>query len=120
MIVVRIKGGLGNQMFEYAMARKLQIDLKLDKIGFDLTVVDNDLRRSFSLYHFSLFNNIEIIEQKSRITLLQETIAKKIVSYFIAGRQEAIAGRREDFWGMIFGFFGIVQRDHSLIKKTFG
>ena len=33
MIVVRIKGGLGNQMFEYAMARKLQIDLKLDKIG---------------------------------------------------------------------------------------
>lgn len=119
MIVVRIKGGLGNQMFEYAMARKLQIDLKLDKIGFDLTVVDNDLRRSFSLYHFSLFNNIEIIEQKSRITLLQETIAKKIVSYFIAGRQEAIAGRREDFWGMIFGFFGIVQRDHSLIKKNF-
>lgn len=119
MIVVRIKGGLGNQMFEYAMARKLQLDLGIDRIGFDLTVVNSDLQRSLSLQHFAFFENIEVIQDKSRITKLQETIAKKLVSYFIAGRQEGIAGRREDFWGKLFGLFGIVQRDHSLIKKSF-
>ncbi len=119
MIVVRIKGGLGNQMFEYAMARKLQMDLGIDRIGFDLTVVNSDLQRSLSLQHFAFFENIEVIRDKSRIAKLQETIAKKLVSYFIAGRQEGTAGRREDFWGKLFGLFGIVQRDHSLIKKSF-
>ncbi len=119
MIVVRIKGGLGNQMFEYAMARKLQMDLGIDRIGLDLTVVNSDLQRSLSLQHFAFFKKIEVIKDKSRITKLQETIAKKLVSYFIAGRPEETAGRREDFWGKLFGLFGIVQRDHSLIKKNF-
>lgn len=119
MIVVRIKGGLGNQMFQYAMARKLQIDLGIDRIGFDLTVVNNDLQRSLSLQHFALFENVEIIKDKSRIAKFQEIFARKLVSYFIAGRREEIAGRREDFWGKLFGFFGIVQRDHSLIKNNF-
>lgn len=119
MIIVRIKGGLGNQMFEYAMARKLQIDLGIDRIGFDLTVVNKDLQRSLSLQHFTLFENVEIIEEKGKIALFQEVFAKKLVSYFIAGRQEGLAGRREDFWGRLFGFFGIVQRDHSLIQENF-
>lgn len=119
MIVVRIKGGLGNQMFQYAMARKMQIELGIDSIGFDLTVVNNDLQRSLSLQHFALFENVEIISCKGRIARFQEIFARKLVSYFIAGRREGIAGRREDFWGKLFGLFGIVQRDHSLIKKNF-
>lgn len=119
MIVVRIKGGLGNQMFEYAMARKLQMDLGIDRIGFDLTVVNSDQQRSLSLQHFAFFEKIEVIKDKSTMTKLQEIIAKKLVSYFIAGRQEETAGKREDFWGKFFGLFGIVQRDHSLIKKNF-
>lgn len=119
MIIVRIKGGLGNQMFEYAMARKLQAEFGIEKIGFDLTIVNKDLQRDFSLQHFALFENVEIIEEKSGIAKLQEIFAAKLVSYFIAGRKEETAGKREDFWGTLFGFFGIVQRDHSLIKKNF-
>lgn len=119
MIIVRIKGGLGNQMFEYAMARKFQLDLGINRIGFDLTIVKKDLQRNLSLHHFALFEKVEIIEKKSRIALFQEIFAKKLVSYCIAGRQEEVAGRREDFWGGLFGFFGIVQRDHSLVKKAF-
>ena len=38
MIVVKIKGGLGNQMFQYAMARKLQMGLGIDRIGFDISL----------------------------------------------------------------------------------
>lgn len=119
MIVVRIKGGLGNQMFEYAMARKFQMELGIDRIGFDLTVVNKDLQRSLSLQHFALFEKVEIIEEKSKTALFQEMFARKLVSYFIAGRREEVAGRREDFWGKLFGIFGIVQRDHSLVKKNF-
>ena len=56
MILVRLVGGLGNQMFQYAFARSISVDkrveVKLDAIsGFE-----NDCfyRRSYSLDHFDI------------------------------------------------------------------
>lgn len=117
MIIVRIKGGLGNQMFEYAMARKLQLEYGIDTIGLDLSVINRDKLRSFALCHFEFFDKVEVVENKGKTARLQEMLDKKLVSYFIAGRQEGIAGKREDFWSSFFAFFGVVQRDHSLIKE---
>ncbi len=119
MIIVRIKGGLGNQMFEYAMARKIQAAYGIDKIGLDLTVINKDKLRNFSLHHFAFFDKVEIVENKSKIAKIQEILAQKLVSYFIAGRPEGIAGRREDFWSLFFALFGIIQRDHSSVKEKF-
>jgi len=55
-LIVRLKGGLGNQMFQYATARALALkngmQLKLDKVsGF---ARDKVYRRTFSLSPFSL------------------------------------------------------------------
>ena len=39
MIIVKVLGGLGNQMFQYAYAKALEIrgfDVKLDLSGFNL------------------------------------------------------------------------------------
>ncbi len=119
MIIVRIKGGLGNQMFEYAMARKFQIAYGIDKIGLDLSVINMDTLRNFGLHHFECFDKVELVENKGKITKMQEILAQKLVSYFIAGRQEGIAGKREDFWAVFFAFFGVIQRDHSLVKEKF-
>lgn len=53
MIVVQIKEGLGNQMFQYALGRALSVrngtELKLDITGYR----DNNLRQ-YGLYHFNI------------------------------------------------------------------
>lgn len=53
MIIVNLKGGLGNQMFQYAFGRKLSIakkfELKLDKTGYD-----RNRYRSYGLGIFKL------------------------------------------------------------------
>ena len=72
MLVVKIKGGLGNQMFEYAMARKLQMTYQLGKIGLDLTIISKDSIRDYGLDCFQLPDNVEIIENKNKIVRTQE------------------------------------------------
>ena len=53
MIVVRILGGLGNQMFQYALGRRLSLErdeaLRLDVSGFE-----SDPLRTLTLDHFAL------------------------------------------------------------------
>ncbi|OJI09297.1 MAG: alpha-1,2-fucosyltransferase [Candidatus Vogelbacteria bacterium CG10_big_fil_rev_8_21_14_0_10_49_38] len=53
MIIVNLKGGLGNQMFQYALGRKLALktgqELKLDLTGFD-----RDHSRAFGLDNFNI------------------------------------------------------------------
>lgn len=116
MIIVKIKGGLGNQMFQYAMARRFQISYGIDRIGLDLTVIGKDRLRDFGLQHFALFDKVEVVEDKNNRAKLQEDLARRLVSYFIAGRQEGTAGKREDFLAAFFALFGVIQRDHSLVK----
>ena len=114
MIVVKIKGGLGNQLFEYAMARKLQLDLGQDQIVLDIARVNADELRNFELGNFCLYENTVILQDAERgwISRFQEDAAKKIVSYCIAGRPEYVAAAREKKLENFFGLFGIVQRDH--------
>ena len=114
MIVVKIKGGLGNQLFEYAMARKLQLDLGQDQIVLDIARVNADELRNFELGNFGLYENTVILQNAERgwISRFQEDAAKRIVSYCIAGRPEYVAAAREKKLENFFGLFGIVQRDH--------
>lgn len=58
MILTRLRGGLGNQMFQYAMGRTLSITrdgepLKLDISGYD-TQVQGDTLRSYRLQFFNI------------------------------------------------------------------
>lgn len=119
MIVVKIKGGLGNQMFEYAIARKLQMAYGIEKIAFETSVIGADQLRRLELSHFAFFDQNMLLINPGRIVRMQEWLRKKLVSYFIAGRPEKVAGRRENFWSAFFALLGIVQRDHSRIRESF-
>lgn len=52
-MIVELSGGLGNQMFEYAAARCVQLQ-NGDEIRFNLYPFRNDPQREYSLGHFAL------------------------------------------------------------------
>ncbi len=54
MIYVRITGGLGNQLFEYAAARYLQKKKKDRELVLDVTEYSHNRLRRFSLRHFQI------------------------------------------------------------------
>lgn len=58
-----LQGGLGNQLFQYACAKMLQIELKSDeKIRIYRGAYKNDELRDFSLSNLKLIDNIKIEE----------------------------------------------------------
>ena len=84
-IIIRIKGGIGNQLFMYAAARRLAFvnnqELLLDNIsGF---VNDKKYNRKYQLDHFNIpcrkLNSIEFKQLSSRARRL----FKKIINFFL-------------------------------------
>lgn len=61
MIILRLEGGLGNQLFQYAFARTVQHKYG-GKIILDSHAFKNDTQRNLSLHHFFLNNDIKIIK----------------------------------------------------------
>ncbi len=61
MIVVKLMAGLGNQMFQYATARRLadanKVELKLDISSYE-NINEKDTPRKYELDNFKVINNI--------------------------------------------------------------
>jgi hypothetical protein len=66
MVIVRLLGGLGNQLFQYAAARRIalknQLPLKLDITGFD-----SYGRRPYCLHHFNIAEEFATQEEIRRL-----------------------------------------------------
>jgi hypothetical protein len=67
MITVNLKGGLGNQMFQYALGRHLALrnddELKLDIDGLERANAIGDIYRPFTLGQFNILKNIATPEE---------------------------------------------------------
>lgn len=68
MIMVKLKGGLGNQMFQYAtglfLASKNNEELKLDVTGYeDPRHANSDTPRKYRMYAFNLSGNVATSEE---------------------------------------------------------
>ena len=68
MITVKLKGGLGNQMFQYvtglAVAFMRSQELKLDTTGYDdPRVINSDIPRKYGLYAFNISGSIATPEE---------------------------------------------------------
>lgn len=60
MIIMTMRGGLGNQMFEYAFARALSLQNNGEKIYLYTGRFKYDKQREFSLEHFTLSDRVVI------------------------------------------------------------
>jgi hypothetical protein len=72
MIIVNLKGGLGNQMFQYACGRALSLrtddpEFKLNTAGLDKANKVGDIHRPYSLSHFNISANIATEEEVRKI-----------------------------------------------------
>jgi hypothetical protein len=81
MAIVKIKGGLGNQMFQYAHGRKLE--LKGKKVVFDISFfhgakANSDTPREFNLSAFNIATQAEFSPRPRRLRDLLTKIAGKI------------------------------------------
>ncbi len=72
MIITKLQGGLGNQMFQYALGRRLSLlnetELKLDISAYD-NLKKNDTPRKYSLGCFNIEENFAEKEDFKKINL---------------------------------------------------
>jgi hypothetical protein len=88
MIVVNIKGGLGNQMFQYAAAKRLALN-NGHKLFVDITFLKyypihfTNTRRDFELDHFNISANIKEQDNRLILYLLRNKYINKLISLLI-------------------------------------
>lgn len=83
MIIVKLMGGLGNQMFQYAAARRLahvhSAHLKLDLSWFDNIAV-SETPRSYGLHVFAIRADIAETEELNRFGMTGAGALKKVLA----------------------------------------
>ncbi len=110
MIVIHLKGGMGNQMFQYALGRRLandlKTDLKLDISGYEKSVKrwnpfkkgDRvDTKRHYDLNHFKIIEDFATKHDLARIghpagfvSELEDLFRTKILRQFHIGFEPKI------------------------------
>jgi Glycosyl transferase family 11 len=78
MIIVRLNGGLGNQMFQYALGRKMSIK-NGDVLKFDLSVYTPGNKRTYELGGFNIVGMIASPDEIKRIKLPHGLISEIII-----------------------------------------
>lgn len=84
MITVNIKGGLGNQMFQYACGRALSLK-NLDPLSLVRTEYKADINRSFSLTNFNIKAEISLGKNAPWLSKWKERLKQKITGNFHVG-----------------------------------
>lgn len=85
MIIVKLMGGIGNQMFQYATARRLahihNTNLKLDLSWFDTAITANTCR-SYVLDKFMIKDCYATIKEIKELTIQKSGIVRSLITIF--------------------------------------
>lgn len=66
-VIVKIRGGLGNQIFQYAFAKKIAEDNHADRIVLDTSYYNNPHIRGLNIDKYELTKNVEITNKSSKL-----------------------------------------------------
>lgn len=81
MIIVKLNGGLGNQLFQYALGRKLALERGVE-LRFDLSALEADSSyRQYRLNHFHIQGRPTSSQELERFYFLQK---KRLVNHIYA------------------------------------
>ena len=101
MIIIKLQGGLGNQMFQYAIARKLSLANKTElKLDLDF-LLDRTPRPDFTYrdYNLNIFNlKIEFATQeetKPFVNHLDSRMKRKIYTYLFLGKSNKYINEKQ-------------------------
>jgi len=83
MIITRLIGGMGNQLFQYAMGRSLALrkktELKLDKSWLERTF-KTGTPRDYRLHYFNVIENFATLEEIQKVKNRQGGIVARVFS----------------------------------------
>lgn len=82
MIIVKLIGGLGNQMFQYAAGRSLAHNYKTE-LKLDIRDFKNYTLRNYDLNNFDIIENFATSSDLSRILFPSDIIAVKVFKHVI-------------------------------------
>jgi hypothetical protein len=133
MIIVNLKGGLGNQMFQYALGRKLALknnnELKLDVSGYARAEYSKDTLREYKLANFNIEAEIATAREVKRLKYPYGLLSKlarawraKILKQHHVGFEPSILKKKGDvyldgYWQSATYFADIadtIRQDFSL------
>ncbi len=113
MIVLKLKAGLGNQMFQYAYARALALrsnaELALDLSWFN-SVSERDTKREYGLHHFNIGADVRI---KAELPGKTEKGSAGKLFHRILNKMRRLALNRRDY---VFYPALIRPRKHAVVE----
>lgn len=102
MITVNIKGGLGNQMFQYACARALALENN-DELQLVRNASTSDIARPFSLTAFNIKGKVVTKESVPAYLRLLSKLRQKITREFYVNFQPSILNKKGNMY--LDGYF---------------
>jgi len=102
MIIIKIMGGVGNQMFQYALGKNLALLNKVE-VKFDITWFDNfgenTTPRYYSLQEFNIIDNIASRKEIEKFRKYEKLSGKRhfLYNFFIANDSIYIKEKKVEF-----------------------
>jgi len=121
MIIIKIQGGLGNQMFQYALGRNIAITNKTT-VKFDLSWFEQYKTRTYKLHHFNIVGDFATNKESKRLKKYGRKAGRLafLHNYFIADDSIYIKQKQFEFNPKILKNKGPAYLDgHWQSKKYF-
>jgi len=95
MVIVRLNGGLGNQMFQYATGRAVA-HRNRTQVKLDVSALEQDAARSYRLHHFNIVESFATPDEVARFTKrdLWSRISPRVERYLLPPYKRSVFAER--------------------------